>query len=196
MDQVEIHPLRPFLPENARLLMLGSFPPPRSKWKMDFYYPNFQNDMWRIMGLVFFQDKDYFLTDDKKMFDREAIIQFLNKEGIALFDTAREVIRGKSNAADQFLKIVAPNDIAAILAKILSCRIIVTTGEKATQALLDQFAAKIKKPSIGNFIEIPINGKVYRFYRMPSSSRAYPKSLADKAAIYSKMFSDEGFIRI
>ncbi|NUF35961.1 uracil-DNA glycosylase family protein, partial [Acinetobacter oleivorans] len=25
--EIETHPLEPFLPENARLLMLGSFPP-------------------------------------------------------------------------------------------------------------------------------------------------------------------------
>lgn len=49
----EAHPLEPFLPEGARLLMLGSFPPARSRWSMEFYYPNFQNDMWRVMGLVF-----------------------------------------------------------------------------------------------------------------------------------------------
>ena len=41
---VERHPLRPFLPENARVLFLGSFPPPRGRWCMDFYYPNFIND--------------------------------------------------------------------------------------------------------------------------------------------------------
>lgn len=37
--EIETHPLEPFLPENARLLMLGSFPPPRNKWKMDFTIP-------------------------------------------------------------------------------------------------------------------------------------------------------------
>ena len=35
----ELHPLGFFLPENTRLLMLGSFPPPRARWSMDFYYP-------------------------------------------------------------------------------------------------------------------------------------------------------------
>ena len=50
---VEVHPLQPFLPEKARLLMLGSFPPQRKRWSMDFFYPNIQNDMWRIFGLVF-----------------------------------------------------------------------------------------------------------------------------------------------
>ena len=45
---VEAHPLEPFLPANAVLLMLGSFPPQKKRWSMDFFYPNLQNDMWRI----------------------------------------------------------------------------------------------------------------------------------------------------
>ena len=45
---LEQHPLEPFLPENAWLLMLGSFPPSKKRWSMDFFYPNFINDMWRI----------------------------------------------------------------------------------------------------------------------------------------------------
>ena len=40
--EIETHPLQPFLPENARLLMLGSFPPPRNKWKMDFTIRTFK----------------------------------------------------------------------------------------------------------------------------------------------------------
>ncbi|RDF48808.1 uracil-DNA glycosylase family protein, partial [Acinetobacter baumannii] len=31
--EIETQPRQPCLPENARLLMLGSFPPPRNKWK-------------------------------------------------------------------------------------------------------------------------------------------------------------------
>lgn len=38
MSIIETHPLEPFLPVNAKLLMLGSFPPPKTRWKMDFYY--------------------------------------------------------------------------------------------------------------------------------------------------------------
>jgi len=49
MSDIETHPLPPFLPPNAKLLMLGSFPPPATRWKMNFYYPNYQNDMWRIL---------------------------------------------------------------------------------------------------------------------------------------------------
>ncbi len=66
--EIESHPLQPFLPSNAKLLMLGSFPPPKERWKMNFYYPNYQNDMWRIFGYLFFDDKNYFLDLKNKNF--------------------------------------------------------------------------------------------------------------------------------
>lgn len=92
----ELHPLEPFLPVGARLLMLGSFPPQRVRWSMDFFYPNLQNDMWRIVGLVFFGDKGYFLTPDAKRFDKERIVRFCEEKGLALYDTAEEIIRLKT----------------------------------------------------------------------------------------------------
>ena len=76
---IERHPLLPFLPSNAQILMLGSFPPHKERWCMDFFYPNPQNDMWRIIGLAFFGDKTFFEVqrDDvrctkggKNVFDR------------------------------------------------------------------------------------------------------------------------------
>ena len=32
---IERHPLKPFLPENAKVLFLGSFPPPKKRWCME-----------------------------------------------------------------------------------------------------------------------------------------------------------------
>lgn len=126
--QTEIHPLQPFLPINAKLLMLGSFPPPKMKWKMDFYYPNFQNDMWRIFGLVFFDEKDYFLTENETSFDKDKIVEFLTLKGIAIGDTAHEVHRIKGNASDKFLEIVTPINLESVLSKIPDCDTIITTG--------------------------------------------------------------------
>ena len=78
--EIEKHPLKPFLPAKAKLLMLGSFPPQKKRWSMDFYYPNLNNDMWRIFGILFFDDKDYFLNETRKVFCRERIIDFLNEK--------------------------------------------------------------------------------------------------------------------
>ena len=189
----ERHPLTPFLPENAKILMLGSFPPPPERWTMNFYYPNFQNDMWRIFGIVFFNDKDYFVAGKSKSFEEERIREFLTQKGIALYDTAEEVIRHKGNASDQFLEITIPTDIKKIMSQISQCDIIVTTGQKATETLMEILGVKQIPPVCGYIDTIFINRSV-RCYRMPSSSRAYPKSLTDKAADYRKMFMDSNIL--
>ena len=112
--EIEQHPLEPFLPGNARLLMLGSFPPQRKRWSMEFYYPNWNNDMWRIAGLLFFNDKDHFADKSQKAFRKERIIDFLNEKGIALFDTATAVRRLQDNASDKYLEVVRPRHIRII----------------------------------------------------------------------------------
>ena len=75
-DGVEYHPLRPFLPANAKVLFLGSFPPQRKRWCMDFYYPNYINDHWRIEGEVFFGDRNRFVDLEQKRFKIEEIVAF------------------------------------------------------------------------------------------------------------------------
>lgn len=186
--EVEQHPLEPFLPASAQLLMLGSFPPQKKRWSMDFYYPNWNNDMWRIIGLLFFNDKTYFLDEAAKAFDKRRIIRFLQEKGIALFDTATAVRRLQDNASDKYLEIVQPTDVKAMLRCLPECKAIVTTGEKATETLCSQFG--LKEPKVGDFSEFLFEKRIMRLYRMPSSSRAYPLALEKKAAFYRIMYQD------
>lgn len=188
IPEIESHPLKPFLPANAKLLMLGSFPPQRKRWCMEFYYPNLQNDMWRIFGIIFFDDKNYFLTADKKSFRREELIEFLTKKGIAIFDTASEIRRLQDNASDKFLEVVKSTDIGGLLREIPMCRAIVTTGQKATDTIRTQI--NVAEPKVGTFAPFDFEGRDMRLYRMPSSSRAYPMSIENKAVIYKTMFKD------
>lgn len=185
---IENHPFEPFLPANARLLMMGSFPPQKKRWSMDFYYPNLNNDMWRIVGLLFFGNKDYFLNDDRKAFCQQRLMDFLNEKGIALFDTASSIRRLQDNASDKFLEVVQPTDIAALLHRLPQCKAVVTTGQKATDTLRMQF--KVEEPKVGDFAEFLFEERPIRLYRMPSSSRAYPLALEKKAAAYRIMFQD------
>ena len=132
---IEEHPFEPFLPKNARLLMLGSFPPQERRWKMRFYYPNFNNDMWRIFGLVYFNDADRFIDTAQKQFREKDLVDFLNTIGVALYDTAEAVIRLQGNASDKDLKVVRATDVDALLREIPQCTTIVTTGQKATDTI-------------------------------------------------------------
>lgn len=186
--EIEKHPLKPFLPAKAKLLMLGSFPPQKKRWSMDFYYPNLNNDMWRIFGILFFDDKDYFLNETRKVFCRERIIDFLNEKGIALFDTASSICRLQDNASDKFLEVVEATDVTALLRQLPECKAIVTTGQKATDTLRQQF--NVEEPKVGDYSEFIFEGRAMRLYRMPSSSRAYPLALDKKATAYRIMYQD------
>ena len=186
--EIEKHPLEPFLPAKAKLLMLGSFPPQKKRWSMDFYYPNLNNDMWRIFGILFFDDKDYFLNETRKAFCRERIIDFLNEKGIALFDTASSIRRLQDNASDKFLEVVEATDVTALLRQLPECKAIVTTGQKATDTLRQQF--NVEEPKVGDYSEFIFEGRAMRLYRMPSSSREYPLELDKKATAYRIMYQD------
>lgn len=187
---IEIHPLQPFVPDGARLLMLGSFPPKRERWSMEFFYPNRQNDMWRVMGLLFADDKTHFEEPSGRGFDRERIVDFCNDIGLAIYDAATEVRRLKDNASDQFLEIVKPTNIEELLHQMPLCRAIVATGQKAAETVAAQLGCDV--PSVGGSVDVTVGGRELHFWRMPSTSRAYPLSLERKAAAYRAMFEKEG----
>lgn len=178
----ELHPLQPFLPDGARTLMLGSFPPARHRWCMDFFYPNYINDMWRIFGLCLYGDKNHFVDEEHRTFRREAIVEMLHEQGIALYDTAAVVRRLKNTASDKDLEVVEPTDLSALVRQLPLLQNIVTTGEKATGLLAAHFG--IQAPRVGAYTDFTFEGRPLRFYRMPSSSRAYPLRLEKKAEYY------------
>ena len=185
MPDIERHPLQPFLPPDARLLMLGSFPPPRKRWSFDFFYPNRSNMMWEIFGLVFFGDSQRLVDAPNKTFRLEDIKALLEARGIAIYDTACAVRRLSGNASDKDLEIVEKTDIPALLSHIPHCHDIVCTGQKSFSVLTDDYGVPV--PTMGTYNEFAIDGRSMRLWRMPSSSRAYPMPLAEKAAYYRKM---------
>lgn len=178
----ERHPLQPFLPIHAKILMLGSFPPQGKRWSMPFFYPNIQNDMWRIFGLIFFQDKEYFYDRKEKRFIMKRLVAFLEERGIALYDTATCVKRLKNNASDAHLEIIEETDIHSLLHRIPQCKAVIATGEKAATVVARQF--NLPPLTIGKGIKTPS----ITFYRMPSSSRSYPLPLEKKATFYQQAF--------
>ena len=192
-DGVEYHPLRPFLPENARVLFLGSFPPQRKRWCMDFYYPNFINDHWRIEGKVFFGDKNHFVDAANKRFRIDEIVAFCKERGLAFFDTSTAIRRLQDNASDKFLEVVEATDICALIQQLPCLRAIVTTGEKATETICASLRIP-EIPKVNTSVVIPDTfnqrGERICLYRLPSSSRAYPLSFDKKVEAYQKMFDE------
>ncbi|SDG61809.1 G/U mismatch-specific uracil-DNA glycosylase [Prevotella communis] len=198
-DGVEYHPLRPFLPEQAKVLFLGSFPPQRKRWCMDFYYPNFINDHWRIEGQIFYGDKNHFVDLEAKRFRIDEIVAFCQEKGLAFYDTSTAIRRLQDNASDKFLEVVEPTDIPALLKRLPHLRAIVTTGEKATETIC-RTMGMAETPKVNTYVRVSntnstnlTNGGGLLLYRLPSSSRAYPLSFDKKVEAYRRFFD---FIKI
>ena len=192
MTEIERHPLQPFLPPNARLLMLGSFPPPKRRWAMDFFYPNFSNQMWQIFGSVFYGDANRLIDKDTHTFKQSDIQALLEERGIAIYDTACAVRRLSGNASDKDLEIVEKTDIPALLSQIPLCHDIVCTGQKSFSVLTEDYG--VPMPKMGSYNEFTLAGREMHLWRMPSSSRAYPMKLEEKASYYRKMMQHIGLI--
>ncbi|MBQ0031002.1 MAG: uracil-DNA glycosylase family protein [Bacteroidales bacterium] len=188
---IETHPSPPFLPEGAQVLMLGTFPPKPNRWAMEFFYPNKTNDMWKIMGHIFYSDRYKFFDAVSKTYRLEELKAFLEEKHIALYDTATRVRRLKDNASDKFLEVVESIDLKVFFKACPTLKAVVTAGEKATGVIAEM--ANVETPKMGEMVECEFAGHRFKLFRMPSSSRAYPLALEKKAEAYEAMFRELGY---
>lgn len=110
------HTIPPFYRENSEILILGSFPSPKSR-ESGFYYGHPQNRFWRVISAVFGENLPQ--TIDEKS-------DFLERRQIALWDVLASCeIHG---AEDSSIKNEVPNDISEILNHSPIRRIFTTGG--------------------------------------------------------------------
>jgi G:T/U-mismatch repair DNA glycosylase len=105
---IERHPFGYFVPQQAKYLLLGSFPcnrnlrndqdPAFGEW---FYCGSGKSAFWGIMELVF--------DTPLPAGDRAAKEQLMEKYGIAITDIALEIERKKNDCLDASLKILEYN---------------------------------------------------------------------------------------
>ncbi|MFM2376813.1 MAG: hypothetical protein RLZZ165_1910 [Bacteroidota bacterium] len=99
----ERHPFEPFLPENAKMLILGSFPGKEQtqtiQTERDWYYGSQRNQFWRILSLVY----------DTPLNDRTDKQSLFAEKGIAVADIFQAVRRKSGSNADENLEVVADN---------------------------------------------------------------------------------------
>ena len=186
---IETHPWKPFMPEAAKILIMGTFPPGTHRWSMDFYYPNPTNDFWRIMGLLFLGDKNALYDEKARRFNLDDVKALMTRHHIALNDTARKVRRLRGNASDKFLEIVEPVPLYDLLALMPDCRAVATTGEKAAAVI-----AEITDTQLPKMGECVVAADGLTIWRMPSTSRAYPMKVEAKAEYYRAMFEAVGIL--
>ena len=136
-----IHNIQPIFNNKSRVLILGSFPSPKSR-ENNMFYGNVNNRFWAIFATLFNQNMPQNNADK---------ITFLLEHKIALWDVVKEC--RISGASDASITDAIPNDLSIILnnAKIEA---IFTTGKTAT-VLFNKFYHKqsiyLPSPSPANF---------------------------------------------
>ncbi len=101
--QTLVHPIAPVWNENARILILGSFPSVRSR-EAGFYYAHPQNRFWPLMARLYGEPVPQ-TTEERRI--------FALRHGIALWDSIQScMITGSSDASIRQAK---PNDIAGLI---------------------------------------------------------------------------------
>lgn len=98
------HTIPPVFDKNSKVLVLGSFPSPKSR-EMGFFYGHRQNRFWEVIAKVF--DEPFPETVETRR-------SFLFRNGIAMWDVCAscDII----GASDSSIKNVVPNDFSEIFA--------------------------------------------------------------------------------
>ena len=166
MKKIERHPFEPFVPKNASILILGSFPgreqtdgkPDSEQW----YYGAKRNQFWEIISEVY--NTELLSKNDKQ--------NLFNKYGIGITDIILSVIRKNNNNLDENLEIIEYND------KII--REIINSSNIKTIFYTSKFVGK-------HFSKLFPDIKFIEY--LPSPSPRYARmSKADKISYYrSKM---------
>lgn len=112
------HPIAPFFSPQSKVIILGSFPSPKSR-ETGFYYGHPQNRFWKVMASLFFEKTPGTIPEKKAMLERH---------GIALWDVIKEC--NISGASDSSIKSAMPNDIA-YLAACTDAKAVFLTGKTA-----------------------------------------------------------------
>ena len=110
------HGFPPFIPEDARVLILGSFPSVRSR-AFGFFYMHPQNRFFKALALVYGEREPLTIGERK---------DFLIRHRIALYDVIESC--SISGSADGSIKDAVPADIPSILAGYPTIVAVLTTG--------------------------------------------------------------------
>ncbi|KPA84520.1 hypothetical protein ABB37_01065 [Leptomonas pyrrhocoris] len=134
------------------VLVCGSFPPVKKSVK--FYYPNANNDMWRVLGEVFFHDQTHFYTDVEikkpskgrrkgsvrvaRCLNEAEMRNFVVSQPIGFFDVCKRIRRQRGNSSDNNIETLERTDVFRdALTHTPHCEAIITTGTLALTMLLD-----------------------------------------------------------
>ncbi|RYF23879.1 MAG: hypothetical protein EOO42_06505 [Flavobacteriales bacterium] len=176
----EEHSWPPYIAKNANKLILGTFPTAdRNRKLYKFYYPNPNNDFWKIIFTVAGKElSSYSIIDPIKT--RKDVLDEL---GLAIADMGKKVLRQRGSSTDSNLFPLIYTDVLLLLDQNPSINTIIITSSSGGNSVLSWFhhycslnGIKFKKPKGVLPLKTDINfkGKNITLKIIPSPSRISP----------------------
>ena len=127
----ETHNIPPVYDPDSKVLILGSFPSPKSR-EQRFFYAHPKNRMWRLLSAVFGEEQPVTIEEKRAL---------LINHHIAMWDVVGSCeIKG---AADTSIKQATANDFSVIFGAA-EIREVFTTGRAATE-LYERLTGKVSR---------------------------------------------------
>lgn len=146
----EVHPWEPFIPPKADKLILGTFPTAETnRGAYEFFYPNPNNDFWRVLFRVAGKQ----LADFSKSDPIEIRKQILSELKLGIGDIGKRILRQKESSKDEFLFPVEYTDIFFHLDSHPTIKKIIITSKSGANSVLSWFHQYCALNGIG--FEIP-----------------------------------------
>ena len=157
---METHPFGPFFPNDAKVLIVGTFP---SLSHQGFYYTSPSNLMWPIFEKIFNTTLSCGVN-----WDICAIKYLCEQKGIALCDIGLLIERKEESSEDENLIFLQELDLKKMLSKYLpKCTTVLCTGDTAYKHAAKQFEVKVAN---NKSITTVINGVNVTFVESYSTS--------------------------
>lgn len=174
-----------------KALIIGSFPPPRKKWSMEFFYPNKQNNFWPVLaGVAGIELKSFEGTSAVE--ERKVIMEKLN---IGIEDMGKTILRKNDSALDANIRITSNYDILGILSRYKNIKVFITAGFHDDNSAYESLVRYLKEKDIlvtlpmkkgaGQRFSFIYEGRLINCIMLNSTSKAARKSLKELIEQYS-----------
>ncbi|MDF2437801.1 MAG: hypothetical protein K0Q95_2177 [Bacteroidota bacterium] len=132
---IETHPDWDYDIPVMRTLILGNFPPHKKRWSYEFFYPNKQNNFWKVLAALNKTDLKY-KEGERAVEERKKIMQDLQT---GVMNIARKVRRKGHSARDTDIEIIEYNDVLKLLNRHRELETIVIAGYSAKNSTAKKF---------------------------------------------------------
>jgi G:T/U-mismatch repair DNA glycosylase len=194
---IEVHPDWDHDIPEMKTLILGNFPPHKKRWDYEFFYPNKQNNFWKVLAVI--NGKPL-----KEMSGLPAIEERKNimkniKTGV--MNIARRIKRKGHSARDTDIEIIEYNDVLNVIHKHPELETIIIAGYSAKNSTAIKFIEYLNSQNIeyeppvkikaGEKFIISIGRKKIKCVIVNSTSTAFPIKLDDLVSQFKPYIKPE-----